>query len=120
MLNLDTHILVATINEELRPNEAALIANASLVISDIVFWELAMLVQRGRLELDLESAAFRGALRYLTVIPISIRIARQGATLDFRSDPADEIIAATSIVENIPLLTRDRKILKSKMVPLAM
>ena len=33
--------------------------------------------------------------------------------------PADEIIAATSVVEGIPLLTRDGKILKSKIVPLA-
>jgi PIN domain nuclease of toxin-antitoxin system len=39
--------------------------------------------------------------------------------LDFASDPADELIAATSVVERIPLLTRDQKILKSRMVPLA-
>src|SRR2546430_9647360 len=39
--------------------------------------------------------------------------------VDFRSDPADEIIAATSIVEEMPLLTRDTRLLKSKMVPLA-
>jgi hypothetical protein len=31
----------------------------------------------------------------------------------------DEIIAATSIVEKIPLLTRDRKLLKSRLTPLA-
>jgi PIN domain nuclease of toxin-antitoxin system len=31
----------------------------------------------------------------------------------------DEIIAATSIIEQIPLLTHDRKLLKSRMTPLA-
>jgi predicted nucleic acid-binding protein len=36
--------------------------------------------------------------------------------LDFRSDPADEIIAATSIVHRLPLVTRDREIKKSKLV----
>jgi PIN domain nuclease of toxin-antitoxin system len=39
--------------------------------------------------------------------------------LDFRSDPIDEIIAATSIAHSVPLLTRDKKILQSKVVPLA-
>jgi PIN domain nuclease of toxin-antitoxin system len=44
---------------------------------------------------------------------------RTSTQLDIQSDPADEIIAATSVVEEIPLLTRDKKLLKSKMVPLA-
>jgi len=39
--------------------------------------------------------------------------------LDFRGDPADETIAATSLVHNVPLVTRDRVILSSKVVPLA-
>ena len=63
-----------------------------------------MLVQRGRLTMDLESPEFRAWLRHLTVFPISLEIARQSTQLDFSSDPADEIIAATSVVENIPLL----------------
>jgi PIN domain nuclease of toxin-antitoxin system len=120
MLNLDTHILLAIVDENLSPREAALVEKEPLVVSDIVFWELAKLVQLGRLELDMNSVAFRRALRYLTVIPITVPIAQKSAALDFRSDPADEIIAATSIVEKIPLLTHDRKILKSKMVPLAL
>jgi PIN domain nuclease of toxin-antitoxin system len=36
-----------------------------------------------------------------------------------RDDPADEIIAATSVVHNAPLLTRDRQTLKSPRVPFA-
>jgi PIN domain nuclease of toxin-antitoxin system len=39
--------------------------------------------------------------------------------LDFRADPADEIIAATSIVHRIPLRTRDARIRRSALVPLA-
>jgi len=53
------------------------------------------------------------------VIPITLEIARQSTRLDFSSDPADEIIAATSIVENIPLLTRDQRIRKSRTIPFA-
>jgi PIN domain nuclease of toxin-antitoxin system len=55
----------------------------------------------------------------VTVIPISMRIAQQSTELDFKSNPADEIIAATSVVEDIPLLTRDRNILRSKIVRFA-
>jgi antitoxin (DNA-binding transcriptional repressor) of toxin-antitoxin stability system len=39
--------------------------------------------------------------------------------LDFKSDSADEIIAATSLTHDIPLLTRDSRIRKSKVVKLA-
>jgi predicted nucleic acid-binding protein len=39
--------------------------------------------------------------------------------LDFESDPDDEIIAATSLAHNVPLLTRDRRILRSKVLRFA-
>jgi PIN domain nuclease of toxin-antitoxin system len=120
MLNLDTHMVVALIAGEVSPAELACAVNQPLAISDIVLWELAMLVQRDRLKMDLESPEFRVWLRHLIVIPISLEIARQSTELDFSSDPADEIIAATSVVEGIPLLTRDRRIRKSRMVPLAL
>lgn len=68
--------------------------------------------------MDFDSQEFGDFLRHVIVIPISFEIARKSTQLDFRSDPADEIIAATSIVERIPLLTRDARLLKSKIVPL--
>jgi len=117
MLNLDTHILVALLNGDLSERERRLVVTEELAISDIVLWELAKLIQIGRLTLDLDSVEFKRCLRKLTVIPISIEIARKSTELDFISDPADEIIAATSIIDQIPLLTRDRKILKSRLTP---
>lgn len=120
MLNLDTHMLVALMAGNVSPAESACAINQPLAISDIVLWELAMLVRRSRLKLDFDSPEFRVWLRHLTVIPVSLEIARQSTHLDFSSDPADEIIAATSVVEGIPLLTRDRRIRKSRMVPLAL
>ncbi|MBX3280235.1 MAG: hypothetical protein KF868_19725 [Acidobacteria bacterium] len=90
-----------------------------LAISDIVLWVLAKLVQLGRLTLDLSSPAFQTCLQQLTVIPISLGIARATTQLDFRSDPADELISATSLVTGVPLLTRDHKILGSQLVPFA-
>ncbi len=119
MLSLDTHMLVALLDGSLKPREEAWVLEEPLAISDIVLWELAKLVQRGRLELDLDSATFAKVLARITVIPISPAIATMSTRLDFKSDPADELIAATSLVEGIPLLTRDRRIRQSKIVPLA-
>ncbi|MGH9898637.1 MAG: type II toxin-antitoxin system VapC family toxin [Pyrinomonadaceae bacterium] len=117
MLNLDTHILVSMLIGDLSNKEFRLIENERLAISDIVLWELAKLIEIGRLKMDLEASEFHKCLRYLTIIPISLEIAWRSTHLDFSSDPADEIIAATSVVEKIPLLTRDRQILKSGIVP---
>lgn len=74
--------------------------------------------QKGRTNLDIESELFRSFLHTPIVFPITPEIARTSTRLDFSSDPADEIIAATSIVEKIPLLTCDRRVLRSKLVPL--
>lgn len=120
MLNLDTHILLGLFFGELSDREQSLIHGESLAISDIVHWEIAKLAQRGRIDIDFDDPMFIRAMRQVTVYPVTIEIARQSTALDFRSDPADEIIAATSIVERIPLLTRDQKILKSSIVPLAL
>lgn len=119
MLNLDTHIVVDLLAGELTRAEERLVGDEPLAISDIVLWELAKLVEIGRLELDFDSAGFRQILQAVTIFPISLSIALQSTHLDFSGDPADEIIAATSVVQNIPLLTRDRRIRRSKMVPLA-
>ncbi|MBI4468004.1 MAG: hypothetical protein HY650_01640 [Acidobacteria bacterium] len=51
--------------------------------------------------------------------PIDLPVCREICHLDFRGDPADELIAATSIVHRVPLVTRDRVILRSHRVPLA-
>jgi PIN domain nuclease of toxin-antitoxin system len=120
MLNLDTHIVVSLLNRTLTPEEYRRIADEELGVSAIVLWELAMLANRGRVALDLDAPAFRNFIEGVKVFPITMEIARQSTQLDFTSDPADEIIAATSIVEKVPLMTRDRRIRRSKMVPLAL
>jgi PIN domain nuclease of toxin-antitoxin system len=58
-------------------------------------------------------------LSRLHVWPLTREVARTSTQLDIRGDPADELIAATSIVHNVPLLTRDRALLASEVVPLA-
>jgi len=67
----------------------------------------------------LESEPFLKVLHHIAVIPISLEMALQSTRLVFSSDPADELIAALSVVKKIPLLTRDRRIRRSRVVPLA-
>ena len=55
----------------------------------------------------------------LHVWSIDLAVAHASTRLDFRSDLADELIAATSVVHDIPLLTRDETMRNSKIVPLA-
>lgn len=119
MLNLDTHILIFALSGDLTARERKLLRSHEWNISAIVLWELAKLVQLGRLEIDLESVQFSRLLGQVQVIPLDLGIARASTRLDFRSDPADEIIAATSMVHKLPLLTRDKTIRSSKIVPLA-
>ena len=119
MLNLDTHIVVFALQGELRPRERRLLESNEWSMSDIVTWELAKLVQLGRVELDLDDREVVRTLDSITLWPIDFSIARMSTRLDFRGDPADELIAATSLVHNVPLLTRDAAIRKSKLVPLA-
>ena len=119
MLNLDTHILVFALVGNLRGREQALLEENEWSMSGIVPWELAKLVQLGRVEVDLDDREVVRTLDGIRLWPIDFAIARMSTRLDFRGDPADEIIAATSIVHDLPLLTRDATIRRSKMVPLA-
>jgi len=119
VLNLDTHVLVYALSGKLRPRERTLLSENNWSISAIVLWELSKLVQLGRLDLDLDDAEVVRVLNQLQVWPIDLAVARTSTRLDFNGDPADELIAATSVVHRIPLLTRDRAIRRSKLVPLA-
>jgi len=119
MLNLDTHIVVKLIQGDLTPRERELIVNLPLSISDIVIWEVAKLNQLGRISLGVEDVAFTRFLSQTHIWPIDARVALASTRLDFLSDPADEIIAATSVVHGVQLLTRDDRIRGSKIVPLA-
>ena len=116
MLNLDTHILIDALLNELSKKEKRILAESKWCISAIVLWEIAKLRQYDRIELEVQSIEFARALSQISIIPIDIQISQMSTELDFASDPADELIAATSVVYKIPLLTRDKKILKSRMI----
>jgi PIN domain nuclease of toxin-antitoxin system len=119
MINLDTHILVFALAGDVTEPERRLLASNTWGISSIVFWELAKLVQLHRIDMDLDDAEVVRVLSRIHVWPVDLEVSVQSTKLDFQSDPADELIAATSVVHRVPLLTRDRRIRKSRIVPFA-
>ena len=119
MLNLDTHILIHALAGSLTARERALLSRESWSISAIVLWEIAKLAQRRRISLDFDSPEWTQVIARVRIWPLDLAVARAIAKLDFESDPADEIIAATSLVHRVPRVTRDRRIRRSKLVPLA-
>lgn len=118
MVNLDTHILIYFLQGSLTKREIKAIGDSTLSISGVVLWELYKLSQIGKIDLQW-GQEFIHFLRSLVILPLDASVFLSLHQLDFRSDPIDEIIAATSIAHSVPLLTRDKKMLESKVIPLA-
>ena len=119
MLNLDTHILRGALVGELSRRERDLLAREPWSIAAIGLWEIAKLAELGRIEVDLDDPELIRTLARVHVWPLTLDVCRAIRALDFRGDPADELIAATSVVYRVPLMTRDARIRSSRRVPLA-
>ncbi|HJZ74695.1 MAG TPA: PIN domain-containing protein [Vicinamibacterales bacterium] len=118
MLNVDTHMLLYALTGTLKPRERRVLGADQWSISAIVLWELAKLAQLRRISINLEDVEVVRALARIHVWPLTREIAQASTRLDIHGDPADELIGATSVVHNVKLVTRDRALLKSKIVPL--
>lgn len=119
---LDTHVLLWLMNgdSELSVNIKDLIKEACkeslLFVSAISFWEIALLESKGRISLNMPVDLWAKkilSLLYVKVIDLNHNIAIESCKLpgEFHGDPADRMIVATSRLLNLPLLTRDQKIL---------
>ena len=124
MVTLDTCTLVwlSLMPGELSGRAKKAITGNRLIISDISLWEIAMLIKSRRIQID---STYR---EYITLVlssfdpvvkPITPEISGLAVTFDnsVNKDPADRIIAATSIIEKAPLVTGDKNLRKSKVVP---
>lgn len=117
MLNLGTHILIKAVEGCLTTHETGVLTDdPEWSISAIVLWEITKLHQLGRIRYGLDYPPLAEAVDRLHIWPISRPVCLNLRALDFQSDPADEIIAATSLTHQIPLLTRDVRIRTSRIV----
>ena len=86
-----------------------------VAVCAISCWEVAMLVAKGRLELDRDVLTWiRSALALprVTLLPLSpeIAVAAVALSAEFAGDPADRMIAATALHLGAPIVTRDRRL----------
>jgi PIN domain nuclease of toxin-antitoxin system len=123
---VDTHVVVwlAFDQNQLSKRARGAIDDArkngdGLAISDITLLELAALVSKGRVRLDISLESFLQEIeaRFI-VLSISGRACARimGLPTAYPKDPADRIIGATALVEGLALITADREIIRSKVV----
>lgn len=121
MIVLDTHVLLWWVNDPTtlsKPAKKAIDAamkSRSVHVSCISSWEIALLVERGRLRLALDVRDWLcrcEALPFLNFVPVDSAIAVESVRLpDFlHADPADRIIAATALSLGAALVTKDDKL----------
>ena len=82
--------------------------------------EIARLSRHGHILVTPDLETFLSDIEQrLVIFPINAKIAMQTYDLPprFPKDPVDRIIAATALIEDIPLLTADREIRASRAVP---
>lgn len=123
MIVLDTHTWIWFIsNPELLSKRAEKAADTAMnakeiFISSISAWEIALLVEKGRLKLTMDVTDWISQserLPFFRFIPVDNSIAIKAVNLPqpLHSDPADRIIIATATAIGAPLVTKDEKILK--------
>jgi PIN domain nuclease of toxin-antitoxin system len=93
-----------------------------LVLSVFSVWEVAKLVQKGRLAFSIPCREWIDsalATDGLTLHPLTPEICVASTELPgvFHGDPADQIIVATARALSAPVVTRDRRILDYAHVP---
>lgn len=125
MITVDTHIIIWDVLKpellsEKAKNELERANNSDgIIFCDISLWEIAMLVKKKRLEIDITYLEFIELLKasnkfiFQSITPeiadLSTKLSDQ-----LNSDPVDRIIAATSIISNTPLITADKNLRRSK------
>ncbi len=127
MITLDTHVILW---DALQPQmlskkarEAIEKANQTdgLLFCSISLWEIAMLIRKKRIEVNVP---YRDLVQLLLSCnkylfqEITPEIAELSTTLPdtINSDPADRIIAASSLITKTPLVTADENLRKSELL----
>lgn len=127
MILLDTCVLIFdSLTPERLSKKAKETLNAeenrsNLCCSDISLWEIAMLINKGRLQPGTDCLTYLQLVldaRQITVLPITSRIAYLSTFMPEvnHHDPADRIIAATAKEHRAALVTADQKLLNLEVV----
>jgi PIN domain nuclease of toxin-antitoxin system len=127
LILLDTHVVIWLAQDYRRISTKAQSAikdarkkDHGLGVASIALVEIARLASRGQIYLKPDAATFLAEVeRRFTILPITANIALQAYALpaSYPKDPADRIIGATALIGDLPLITADQAIRKSRAVP---
>ncbi|MBI6631293.1 type II toxin-antitoxin system VapC family toxin [Pseudomonas paralactis] len=113
-LLLDTHILLWALNDDPRLSGKAhkLIENAAdIYVSAATFWEIAIKVGLGKLDVDLDEIREYCSKSGFVELPITLEHAIAVKDLEhYHKDPFDRLIIATALSEPMKLLTADPQV----------
>ncbi len=116
---LDTHAALWAANGTLPAvatrTVAAAVERGDLLLSPITAWEIAMLVDKGRLALaptvqDYVRALFGQPGVVTATLTPAIGVAAASLPGTFHADPADRLLVATAAAYGARFVTRDKKI----------
>jgi PIN domain nuclease of toxin-antitoxin system len=127
LILLDTHAVLWLMSD---PDKLSGKARAAIEVSrrneegiavcDITLLELTTLASKRRIHLgiSLESLLLEVESRFV-IFPMTGRACARAMSLPttYPKDPADRIIGATALVEGLSLITADREIRRSKLIP---
>lgn len=121
-LLLDTHIVLwlDSGDDRLRPSTRSLIdrswrGGGTILVSAVTAWEIALLVNTGRIDLDVSAEAW--VRRFvgrpgIDAVPLHHLTASRGYRMHQlkHRDPADRLLILTAVERACPLVTYDRRI----------
>lgn len=119
MILLDTHVLLwwQAGGGRLSPAARRALETAEAVlVSPISCWEVALLVAKGRVALDRDTAVWIHDLLEtdrVSIAELSVTAAVAAAGLargDFPGDPADRFLYATARERDVPFVTKDERL----------
>jgi len=125
MILLDT---CAIVWDALEKNKLSAIAKAAieqseseLLICDISIWEISMLIKRNRIKIDDTASNFINLIlqsKNYNIQEITPEIAELSVNFgsEINNDPADRLIAATSIYRNAPIITADTNLRNATII----
>lgn len=122
MTLLDTHALIWWLQQPDKLSKKALeviedaFSQRELAVSSISYWEMALLVKKGTIELAPDPVTWfsnNKKLALFQIIAIDADIAIQSTLLpSIHADPADRFIISTAMIHHSPLVSKDAIIKK--------